>query len=1695
MYDVKTQDAKYEERSTGFSDDRTTNLTAAGVESDDSRISNVQTISRVWYYETYFKKVADLSWDSNYSEDFFNDPGHGKVNNSETQYRNMTSTQMEGDTPPSTAPRMMRAAAFSASSIPSSAGYIFAGKTSANSLNNYSTNTAFAGQVAGTLKFISTKTGDYIKDKNGNVLTLSYSAGESLDSIFSRLVQLQGKTVAGKLYNLFYSIDSTQARTHAAFKGIKIEDSGNAMKLAGYATSGYSQNSNKTDSTNADYNGIKKGSASLTGSVSGLSGSTIRPFQSSSSGKATESGNDTFDVYVGSLKVGTVTYNANSTIQSVLNQIEAMQYDYATGKYVSTPFTDGKSNNDDNSFYEYSEGSQVGYVDGSGQIHYTAKLQAKLDSSGRIVITSDVYNASAQAISIKNDTGSFAKLTGLNSASITNSGTLKKGDEGTYTYTGASIAGMKGDTNLTFVGPGKFTVTIDDGSRSDTNSTVNLKQIQFDVQVLESDSVQDVLDKIVSQAKSQIASKYGVSTSSIAMSASVQNNKIVITMDGKYGENITFTNDTSNFVQRTGLSTVSKTYNENNKQVVESSGYDRITGSVDTITKDLVMGNLTSESFTISGGNGTYTINIQNGWSIQKIIDEIYSQTNGHYKAGIFNADIFNQNQQQNASNYDSAAKGSFYIESTVQTSVDTSVSDSDFTRRVGLVSSNLTTGPSEETFKGDHGYFNYYSNSIQGLKPNSIISGLKDGKLTFTLHATQATGETGSITYRPDITYTIDIAYNDTVTSILNKMKQAILIAEDEKQEHDDVIDDNRIDRLDFHVDYDPNTDSGKISLQIIGNYASGITFDSDTSGFIQALGLDTKNHTYNSNYISQEVSSGKSMITGSVQNLTESKIFGNMTEGTLTLKAGSASKTINIKSTDRIKDIIDKINEGGIFTAGLDDKGRLFIKTNDQNSNAIQVSGTSDFAKLAGLISGSWNYSATTSKGSENYSKFTGSVYGLSANQTFNNMTSGTFYIKAAGLNTVSVNVVQGVTKISDVINQINASADFSAELDEAGRLVISTKKASGSAVTIDAGSTNYTTVVGLTSGTLGGNASFVSGKQDVFSSLKGSASGLDFSSRVSAGDFKISVTDASGNTTSQTFTLSGNESISDVAAMISNSSLGLSAVIDASDNSLVIKSKTAGAFSISLQDGTSNFAELTGFTKQGSQASASVSGSLSTLTSTKTVGNVEALGFSVGDFSIALTDTNGNITQKRTINISKNDTIDTIISKINSLDLGISAIVNSNGNLVLVRNETTSAGGIAVLKGTSDFTNKIGFTSGGTLSSNASFEAGQDATKTVLTSNSLSASAASDTLASLGITDGNFIINGQNISVKAAESIASLLSKINASFGLGDQNGVYAEFTGGKIVLTSNSASSNATINIEAGTSNISEILGFTNAQKLNESAQTKGDNAIYTINGKAYESTSNIISLTDSADITQTGSADETIRFTIKNTGSGTIDIGVKSLNDAANMLNRFVNSFNSSMTMASSAELASDPAFASIIQTIKNNLFNSVGSYKQVSKELAAMGINVYSTTSTASDGERLSIAFNKSKFIEAYLADPQKVLDILVGNDSKPIDTSEAGAFTKLSDTLHNSVNPYFNSNINNIQTQIDNINQQITQNNSELTNITNTLALGSTSTSFDDMSEYLKQLEAQYKVVNDLIDNMRNNYNQSITRLVLNRF
>jgi hypothetical protein len=192
-----------------------------------------------------------------------------------------------------------------------------------------------------------------------------------------------------------------------------------------------------------------------------------------------------------------------------------------------------------------------------------------------------------------------------------------------------------------------------------------------------------------------------------------------------------------------------------------------------------------------------------------------------------------------------------------------------------------------------------------------------------------------------------------------------------------------------------------------------------------------------------------------------------------------------------------------------------------------------------------------------------------------------------------------------------------------------------------------------------------------------------------------------------------------------------------------------------------------------------------------------------------------------------------------------------------------------------------------------------------------------------------------------------------------------------------------------------------------------------------------------------------------------------------------------------MTLGASSSLAADAEYIALQNAIKNALTNKVGSYSQITRELASMGITVYTTTSS-SGANKTTISLNKEKFINAYLENPDKVLDILVGNDTKPIDSTRAGSMTRLSDTLQNAVNDYFAPSINNLETQSKNIALQIAQYTSELNNITNSLSLDDPNGGIGDVSEYLKQLEEQYEAVNKLIKKMKNNYNNSITRLAL---
>lgn len=1318
----------------------------------------------------------------------------------------------------------------------------------------------------------------------------------------------------------------------------------------------------------------------------------------------------------------------------------------------------------------------------SGSVNITVSDDESLDSVINKIKQTGQYDAGitdgkfwikSTADSEKNVTVSdsnFARILGLNGDSETlGTGTLNTGSYGTMNYTGASVAGLNGSSNLTIddsitgTGDGSIRITLGDKN----SNTINITSKSFDVAITKDMTVDQIMTAIKTSAVNA-----GVENFNISFDSSTS--QVKISVSGNQAEQITFSgiNDKgTELIKRLGLATSNSTTTLTPNHTAETSGTARLTGSVSNLHGEHILGNLKSETFTISGADGSVNVAITSGQSLAQIVASINSQTGGKYTANI-------------------DSQGRFYIESKTQSTNGVSVTSTDFTRRVGLVASNTTEGSSNQTSSGDHGIFLFKGaggsggSGIDGMKGSTVFSGLRTGSFTFTLGATN---------YSAKRSYTVNVSSSDSIDTILNKMKQKVVAGGNVDQS-----------KIDFHVEVDNSTGKGRIYIQMAGKDASEITFSNDTSGFITMAGMSNTGATTNPNYTSQNRTYGKSILTGSVTGLDASHVFGNMQTGTMILSAGSTSKTINIAATDSITDIINKIKQGGTFDAGIDENGSFYVKTTADNSANISASGTSDFYKLTGLNSGTWTSTASQTQGSYGNSKITGSVTGLTSNQKFENMTSGNFSISAAGHRTLNVSVTQGVTTVQNVIDYINnnSNSDFEAKLDTTtGQIVLNTKISNGATISVQDGTSNYAQILGLTSGNVDSKASSFTGKNDIYSTLTGTTTGLDSNATFTAGDFTISVTNPSGTTTSKTFTLNGTESLTEVAALITNSSLGVKASLDPYNNNLVFESKVSGEYRIAITDGTSNFAEATGFTKNNAQIQQAELGTVSKLTSSKTEQNAAALGFTSGTFNVSLTDTNGNITNTKTITINSTDSVSDIAKLITNSGIGVTATIDSTtGQMVLTRNSSAQAGGISVSKGTSDFTNKIGFTDGGTLSSSAQINTGSDATKTILESQNVTATRTTK-LASLGITEGTFKINGSAISVDASDTISSLIDKINASFNSSDPNGVTADFQNNKIILTSNIAADNARITVESGSSNFTDIFGFTNATSLNAVLQAKGDNAKYTINGTDYESKSNIISLDANGNIVETDSADEALRFTIKAIGTGTVDIGKQSLTDAFLKLNTFVNRFNMSMALSQNTTLTQDSGFVSLLQTIQNALTNPVGSYTQMQKELSDIGIIVSSTTLTSTGASKTIITLNEDKFVSAFMNNSNKVISLLVGDETQPIDTTKAGSFTRLKDTLDNSLDPitgYFEANKRITGAQQKAMEKDLAITRGELAQLEAELSINAGDEALaqnqKDLEEFLEGISKQYREVNDLLNKLNRQYTQSLSVLVINK-
>lgn len=1272
----------------------------------------------------------------------------------------------------------------------------------------------------------------------------------------------------------------------------------------------------------------------------------------------------------------------------------------------------------------------------------------------------------------------FARIVGLNGDYETlGNGTLTVGTLGTMTYTGAAVAGLQGSTNLTIdtsltgTGDGSFRVTLSDK----TANTINIATKTFDVAINSNMTVDEIMTAIKTASVNA-----GVTGLDIYFDDSTH--QVKLSISANQAEQITFTGldgRGTELVNRLGLATANVTTTKTGVNTKESDGVSRITGSITNLHGTHILANLTSETFTISGPNGSVNISITAGKSLSELISSINTQAGGKYIANL-------------------NSEGRFIIESTNDSASAISISSTDFTRRVGLVASNTTEGAYSQTTSGSHGNFIFYGaggtggTGIDGMKGSTIFTGLSNGSFKFTLGETSINTPDGKLVYHAQTTYTVNVSSTDTVQTILNKMKNAIVAGGGVSASD-----------MEFSVAVDNTTNKGRIYIKMSGKDASQISFSNDTSGFVTMAGLSNTGATTSADYTAVDRSYGKAVMTGSMTNLNSNHVFGNMQTGTMIVSAGSISTTINIAATDSIQDVADKLVASGKFQAGLTENGSFYIKSISETASDISLSGTSDFYKLVGINAGSWSATATHTAGSHGLSKITGSSSGLTLNQKFNNMTSGTFEIYAAGLRTLSINVTAGSTTIANVIDYINntATSDYRAELNANGQLVIHTKVENGATVAVRDGTSNYAQIMGLTAGTIDNTSITNVGKSDRYSTLTGATTGLDSNMKFSAGDFIITVENPDGTTVSKTFTLTGTESLSTIAATISNSTLGLNAAINATTGQLVLTAKNSGAYSIFATDGTANFAEITGLTRNNSQIQPAQKGTLATLTSNKTADSAELLGYTEGTFFVSLTDKAGNVTSTQKITINSGNTVSDICDKITNSGIGIKAEIDANtGYIVLTRTSSTVDGGLRIDKGTSDFTNKIGFTSGGTQSAAAISTAGTDASKTVLSGSTLTTSDISTKLGVLGITDGTIKINNRVINITTDDTIETLINKINNTFSASDDFGVKAEFTGNRIVLTSNINADNARITLEPGSSNALEVLGFTNGMTLNASLEEAGLNAIYSINGTEYETLTNIIALDGSGNIVAADSVDEAIRLTIKDVGTGYIDFGKKSVEEAYMKLVQFASKFNTAMSLSQNSALTEQYGFKALLSTIQAAITNDVGSITKVEKELADIGITLY--TSYGVNGTvKMSMAISREKFVDAMMQNTSRVTDLLIGNDSQPIDGATAGSFIRLKETLDAEIDPisgYFKANSRLLNAQQKALEKELVMEKGDLAKLEAELAISQNDLeemkNKEELENLLSNIAEQMGVINGLIDKLNKQYARSLAVLTVNK-
>lgn len=332
---------------------------------------------------------------------------------------------------------------------------------------------------------------------------------------------------------------------------------------------------------------------------------------------------------------------------------------------------------------------------------------------------------------------------------------------------------------------------------------------------------------------------------------------------------------------------------------------------------------------------------------------------------------------------------------------------------------------------------------------------------------------------------------------------------------------------------------------------------------------------------------------------------------------------------------------------------------------------------------------------------------------------------------------------------------------------------------------------------------------------------------------------------------------------------------------------------------------------------------------------------------------------------------------------------------------------------------------------------------------------------------VTEGTFVIGNATFNITDTTTLANLIAQINSS---DEANATaYWDSIQGKFVIKSRTTGS-ALVNIEAGTSNFTDIMGYTNttrdasgavdSTKMNISTQSVGKNAMFTINGTAYTSASNTIT----SDISRI----EGVTLNLKGLTEGeSVTVTVErdketlatAVSDIVDAYNELINNVDEAIAIGGQLH---DQSLLKLIRNQLRTMMTATDAGTTIFRNLDAIGIKVDSASANNIATEGITeLTFDKDKFIQAYEADQDAVKALLIGSDAN------TGVFTKVETLIEStlkSVTGYFETADDSYRREIDSIDNKIEKQERAL-------------------ERYRAQLEAKFASMDILIANMQQQY------------